>query len=137
MNAQTSVPIQASVGRLGIITRVKFPIVPQAAVKRELSMLSIEEFAKELTQVQEDYIAAKAAGTTDALNKAFLPISEVQVWHPHLDQALLFCCRHLRPHRSEPLVKFLVLQSNGRIFCCMLMQRVMGVVPAGLPVPSV
>ena len=87
-------PIQAGVGRLGIITRVKFPVVPQAAVKRELSMLSIDEFAKELTQVQEDFIAAKAAGTTDALNKAFLPISEVQVWHAHLDQALLLCCKH-------------------------------------------
>ncbi len=80
MSLQTSVPTQAGVGRLGIITRVKFPMVPQAAVKRELSMLSIDEFAKELTQVQEDYIAAKAAGTTDAINKAFLPISEVLVW---------------------------------------------------------
>lgn len=87
-------PIQAGVGRLGIITRVKFPMVPQAAVKRELSMLSIDEFAKELTQVQEDFIAAKAAGTTDALNKAFLPVSEVQVWHAHLDQALLLSCKH-------------------------------------------
>jgi len=71
--------VQAGVGRLGIITRVKLPVVSQAVVKRNLDVTSIDEFAKELTQVQEDYIAAKAAGTPEALDKAFLSISEVQV----------------------------------------------------------
>ena len=71
---------QAGVGRLGIITRLKLPIVPQAVVKRSLDMTSIEEFAKQLTQVQEDYVAAKAAGTADAVQQTFLSISEVQVW---------------------------------------------------------
>ena len=52
----------------------------QVAVKRNLDMLTIDEFAKELTQVQEDYIAAKAAGTADALKQSFLAISDVQVW---------------------------------------------------------
>ncbi len=71
---------QAGVGRLGIITRLKLPIVPQAVVKRSLDMTSIEEFAKQLTQVQEDYVAAKAAGTASAVEQSFLAISEVQVW---------------------------------------------------------
>ena len=71
---------QAGVGRLGIITRLKLPVVPQAVVKRSLDMTSIDEFAKQLTQVQEDYVAAKAAGTAGAIEQSFLSISEVQVW---------------------------------------------------------
>ena len=74
---------QAGVGRLGIITRLKLPIVPQAVVKRSLDMTSIDEFAKQLTQVQEDYVAAKAAGTASAIEQSFLAISEVQVWRPY------------------------------------------------------
>lgn len=70
---------QAGVGRLGIITRLKLPVVPQAVVKRSLDMTSIDEFAKQLTQVQEDYVAAKAAGTAGAIEQSFLSISEVQV----------------------------------------------------------
>lgn len=92
--------IQVSVGRLGIITRLKLPIVPQAAVKRILDFTSIDEFAKELVEVQEDYKAAKAAGTPEALKKAFLAISEVQVcaiqlWELVLVPNMYLCSRDI------------------------------------------
>ena len=78
----SSARAQAGVGRLGIITRLKLPVVPQAVVKRSLDITSIDEFARQLTEVQKDYIAAKAAGTAKAVEQTFLAISEVQVWLP-------------------------------------------------------
>ena len=78
---------QAGVGRLGIITRLKLPVVPQAVVKRSLDITSIDEFARQLTEVQEDYVAAKAAGTANAVEQTFLAISEVQVLRPPVEPA--------------------------------------------------
>ncbi len=75
---------QVSVGRLGIITRLKFPIQPQMAVQRTVTISSMGEFVNEIMAVQENYKAALGAGSKSAVAKsavreALAPLDDVQV----------------------------------------------------------
>ena len=74
------VAVQASAGRLGIITQLKFPIVPQMAVQRSLTIMQMSDFTAELMSVQEAYKAALLTGSQDAIAAALKPLDDVQVW---------------------------------------------------------
>ena len=69
---------QVSIGRLGIITKLKFPIMPQMAVQRSLTIMPISDFAAELMSVQQDYKAALATGSQTAIREALKPLDDVQ-----------------------------------------------------------
>lgn len=71
--------VQVSVGRLGIITQLKFPIVPQMAVQRSLTIMQMADFTAELMSVQEAYKAAVSTGSQDAITQALRPLDDVQV----------------------------------------------------------
>jgi hypothetical protein len=71
--------LQVSVGRLGIITKVKFPIVPQQAVKRSLDIMTVDTFVEELLKVETAYVEAVAANSSSAIAEALRPLDEVQV----------------------------------------------------------
>lgn len=71
--------LQVSVGRLGIITKVKLPIVPQQAVKRTLDVTSIDGFVSELQSIQDNYKAALSTNSESAITAALKPLDEVQV----------------------------------------------------------
>ena len=70
---------QVSVGRLGIITRLKFPIQPQMAVQRTVTISSLGEFVLEIMAAQENYKAALATGSQSATRAALQPLDNVQV----------------------------------------------------------
>ena len=73
------VPAQVSVGRLGIITKLKFPIQPQMAVQRTVTISSMGEFVLDIMAAQERYKAALATGSQSAMRDALQPLDNVQV----------------------------------------------------------
>ncbi len=73
--------MQVSVGRLGIITQVKLPIKAQKAVERSVDVMSMEEFAQELLQVENNYKKAVLSGDEGAVSQALEPVEAVQVSH--------------------------------------------------------
>ena len=70
---------QVSVGRLGIITRLKFPIQPQMAVQRSVTVMSLDDFGSEIMTAQERYKAALSTGSQSAVRDALQPLDDVQV----------------------------------------------------------
>ena len=54
--------LQVSVGRLGIITRVTFRVVPHGLIKRTRVDLSPKTFAEHLLALEARYVSAVAAG---------------------------------------------------------------------------
>ena len=54
--------LQVSVGRLGVITRVTFRVVPHGLIKRSRVDLSPETFAEHLLALEAKYVSALTAG---------------------------------------------------------------------------
>jgi hypothetical protein len=74
------VPVhQVSIGRLGIITKLTFEVVPQRAVQRSLQQISFQQFVSEIQQTQAAYNEALDSGSIDALGAALAEIDETQV----------------------------------------------------------
>ena len=106
-------------GRLGIITRVKLAIVPQQAVRRSVSLMTIEEFAAQIKTVQDAYNAALATGSAEAIAGALHPLDTTQVWKTvHLATLSLPAASPHLPYlqRAKPCVIVLVCCSTlGRM----------------------
>ena len=71
--------LQASVGRLGVITQLSLSIVPQQAVQRAEQDMTAAQFAQQVKQVQDAYTQAKQSGSSEAIWTALHSLNETQV----------------------------------------------------------
>lgn len=68
-----------SVGRLGIITQLTLNILPQQAVQRSETDMTVGQFADQIKLVQDAYTQAKQTGSAQAVWEALHSLNETQV----------------------------------------------------------
>ena len=72
-------PLQISVGRLGVITELDFEIIPQQLLTRTLDNLTFSEYQSWLTSIQNTYKAALQSGDPSQISAALKPLDRTQV----------------------------------------------------------
>ena len=72
-------PLQISVGRLGVITELDFKIIPQQLLTRTLDNLTFSEYQSWLTSIQNTYKAALRSGDPSQISAALKPLDRTQV----------------------------------------------------------
>jgi FAD/FMN-containing dehydrogenase len=71
--------LRVSVGRLGVITRLRINVSAQQPVDRRLQEMTFEEFVDQIEAVQEAYRDAVKAGSLPAVLQALASLDETQV----------------------------------------------------------
>ena len=72
-------PLQISVGRLGVITELDFDIIPQQLLTRTLDNLTFSEYQSWITSIQNTYKAALQSGDPGRISAALKPLDRTQV----------------------------------------------------------
>ncbi|KAK9807747.1 hypothetical protein WJX72_007930 [[Myrmecia] bisecta] len=79
--------LRVAVGRLGIITKVTFKIVPQPTIKRKRLELTPQQAVAKMLALQEAYKAALKSGSEDQISKVLQQVKGFLVlWFQPLDQ---------------------------------------------------